>query len=570
MEQMIQMLSETLMKRIAAGEVIERPASVVKELLENGLDANADSISLIIEEAGGRLIQVVDNGHGMSEADALICIKRHATSKISDLPDLEAIQTMGFRGEALASISSVSRMVITTRTANDEEGTQVHAESGKIGDVLKVAAPVGTNVAVKDLFSAVPARRKFLKSPNTELKHMITAFRRIALSRPEIDFTLFIDGEKTIDLRPGDLYRRITDLFDAERAVKMIKVEEDLGGVRIHGYVSRPGAGYRSQNNQFLYLNRRLIVHRSLRHSIHTAFGSRLGSGEYPAYILFLEMDPQRFDVNVHPTKIEVRFSEDRLVYDVLKRTVLNAFRSPDAAPDLKIIGRNKPGGPGAGKHEVRDFFGAEQLTLDAQGPAQQTRSAHFEIPRTDGPMFWQLHKRYILSQIKSGLTIIDQHVAHERILYEKALLSRKGSIGLSQQLLFSQVVHLDPEDYLTLMDMVPYLEKIGFGLRAFGGQSIMIESVPVDIKPGAEKDLLVEIIQAFKEYHDSTSDIWETVAKAFACKAAIKSGERLTAEQMASLVDQLFASEEPYFCPHGRPIIVNLKLEELDRRFGR
>jgi DNA mismatch repair protein MutL len=283
--------------------------------------------------------------------------------------------------------------------------------------------------------------------------------------------------------------------------------------------------------------------------------------------MLFMEMDGHRYDVNVHPTKIEVRFAEDRLVYDALRRTVLKAFRGPGASPELKIVSRVKQ--PKQGYLSVEED-GAEQLTLDAQRPVQRTHLSRYEENRTEAPVFWQLHNRYILSQIKSGLTIIDQHVAHERILYERALASRKGSVGLSQQLLFAQVVTLDPEDYVILTDIVPYLEKIGFGLKEFGGMSIMIESVPVDIKPGKEQELLLEIIQAYKELRDASTDVWEAVAKSFACKSAIKSGERLSFQEMASLVDQLFATEEPYFCPHGRPIIVNLKLEELDRRFGR
>ncbi len=563
----IHLLPDSLMKRIAAGEVIERPASVAKELIENALDAGASSVSLLIEGAGTSLIQIVDDGTGMSEEDAMLCCRRHATSKISSAEDLEKIRSLGFRGEALASISSVSRMTITTRTEDTGEGTRLVLEDGRVQEVGKTAAKRGTSIAVKDLFAVVPARRKFLKTPATELKHILAVFRRMALSRPDVAFSLFIDGAKTMGLAPGDLKRRIADLYDPQKVAALIPVSHESAGIRIEGFVSRPGGGGTVRENQFLFLNRRYILHRGLAHTILSAYGPRLGNGEFPIYILFVEMDPGRYDVNVHPSKLEVRFAEDRLVFDVMRGTVLTAFRTPGASPELKIVSRAGTRQEWAAR--LRGGEGTEQLTLDAQRPPGNVLTMPYDIPKVEG-VFWQLHERYILTQIKSGLAIIDQHVAHERILYEKALASRTGHIGMSQQLLFSQVVQLSIEDAATLKEMHPYLEKIGFGLRDFGAHSILVESVPAELKPGREADLLLEMIQTYLEERGNALDSWDAVAKSFACRAAIKSGDRLTHAQMASLVDQLFATEEPYFCPHGRPIIVNLPLEEIDKRFGR
>ena len=565
----IQILPELLMKRIAAGEVVERPASVVKELMENSLDAGSTTISLLIKGGGVHQIQVTDNGEGMSEEDALICCERHATSKLSGPEDLEEIHTMGFRGEALASISSVSRMTITTSTG-EGEGTQVITEAGRVMEVLKVAANRGTTVTVKDIFSNVPARRKFLKSQTTELRHIIAVFRRMALSHPKIDFTLFIEDEKTMDLRSGTRERRIKDLLSEKRASSLIRVEKESSALSVKGFVSRPGEGLRSRKDQFFFLNGRTIINRSIIHGILSAYGPRLGRDEYPVYIIYLEMNPRHYDVNVHPTKIEVRFLDEKFVHDTVQQAIQEALRRPTVVPELQLVtGRKK-----IGFHAQRRVVNPEnygQLTLEAQRPDGREKAVEYhQFLDKDAPSLWQLHNRYILSQIKSGLTIIDQHVAHERILYERALESKRGNGALSQQLLFPQTVEFPPDDFLVLTEMLPYLEKIGFGLKAFGKNTVIIEAVPIEVKTATEKELLFEIIDEYKEGREEHTDILDGVAKSFACKSAIKSGDRLTLQEMAFLIDQLFATKEPYFCPHGRPIVVNLTLEELDRRFGR
>ncbi len=569
MSSKIHILPDFVMKRIAAGEVVERPASVVKELVENALDAGASSISLFVKDAGMGLIQVADNGEGMTEEDAVICCERHATSKISQPQDLEVIRTLGFRGEALASIGSVSRMEIITRTDNDEEGTQLFIEWGKVQEISKIASQRGTSVAVKELFFNVPARRKFLKSPATELRHIILVFKRFLSAYPEIDFSLFIDGEKTMDLRKNTREARINELFGYQKVSHFIPVMKKMPGISVEGFVSRPGEGRKNREEQFFFLNRRSIVSRSLMHGVLSAYGPRLRNNEYPSYILYLEMDPRQFDVNVHPTKIEVRFLDEKYVHDVIQKAIQEVLRTPVAVPKLHLISGGERG-HAISKSPFSMSEDRNQLTLEVQRPHFGEKAIRFQEHTEEIPLLWQFHNRYILSQIKSGLTIIDQHVAHERILYEKVLAVRSQNKGLAQQLLFPQTVAISPEDFLVLTEILPFLEKIGFGLKEFGKNTIVIEAVPMDIRTGREKELLQEIIEEYTETKSVTDDPWDTVVKAFACKSAIKSGDRLTLQEMVSLVDQLFATQDPYSCPHGRPIVINLSLAEIDKRFGR
>lgn len=562
----IRILPEYVMKRIAAGEVIERPASAVKELLENAIDADALSVTMLIKGSGSDLIQVIDNGEGMTEEDALHCCERHATSKISDVSDLENIRTLGFRGEALASIAAVSRLKITTRTASVEEGTQVELESGRITEVQKVAARPGTSVAVRDLFYNTPARRKFLKSPGTELRHILTVFRKMAVAYHEREFVLFVEGEKTVDLPSGTVENRIKTMLGDPLRSSMIRVENAVHGFRISGFICAPGNGRKTRENQFLYLNRRAILNRSIQHAIYSAYGPRLGRGEHPVFILFIEMDPDQFDVNVHPAKIEVRFSDERFIHEAVRRSLQASLRQPDAVPGFGVSSRRKKVTSGFASVFQEDG----QLTLEAQRPTLGLAKYERAESARDQPRVWQLHNRYILSQIKSGLTIIDQHVAHERVLYEKALNAKQSKEKPSQQLLFPQTVQLSHEDFRIVTEIITYLNRIGFGIKEFGKNTVLVESVPVEIKMGSERKILLDIIDMFKEECRETADIQEAVAKAFACKTAVKSGDRLSDQEMTELIDSLFATEDPYFCPHGRPIVVNLSLEEIDKRFGR
>ena len=359
---------------------------------------------------------------------------------------------------------------------------------------------------------------------------------------------------------------RIKALLSRQVASDLVSCNFESSSLGLTGLISRPDACRKSRENQFLYLNRRFIQHRALYHAILTTYGPRLGSGTYPTYVLFLEMSPEAFDVNVHPTKIEVRFSDDKLVYDTVKRACHDALRIPAPAPTMRIV---TPASPGKPSKAVYSESVQGQMNLEVQRPFLNEKHPEYRS-RDEGSPLWQLHQRYILSQVKSGLVIIDQHVAHERILYERALRSHKESIGFSQHLLFPQTVHLAKDDFVVLTDILPYLERIGFGIKEFGKSTVVIDAVPIEIKTGEERERLLEILDTYKELQEETTDIWDTVAKSFACRSAVKAGDPLTRDEMASLVDQLFATEEPYFCPHGRPIVVNIALDELDKRFGR
>jgi DNA mismatch repair protein MutL len=562
----IHILPEHVMKRIAAGEVVERPASVVKELVENALDAGASSVTVVLKGGGLERIQVTDDGEGMCESDAMACTRRHATSKIVRAEDLEEIRTLGFRGEALAAIGSVSRMEIVTRAESDAEATQVVLENGEIRDVLKTGAPRGTSVIVKDLFAFVPARRKFLKSPPAELRHAVTQVRRLALSHPATAFSLFIEGDKALDAPAETLRERVRRLLGEEKAARLIPVRDQASGFALEGFVHKPGLGGRTRDDQYFFINGRYFQSRNLLHAVASAYGTRLSHDEFPFFILFLEMDPSRFDANVHPTKIEVRFADERFLHDQVRRSVEAALKSPESAAELRLVTGTR-GATAAGRRpDSHPDYGQLSLAVQAQSAA-----AVEERPgRVDEPSFWQIQNRYILSRIRSGLILIDQHVAHERILYEKAMQSMAEREGLSQQLLFPTTAELSPDDFLALTEILPALQRIGFGIREFGRNTVVIESVPIDVRGGDEKSLLSELIAQVREEASSGEPLYERVAKAYACKSAIKAGEKLNAVEMESLVDRLFAAENPYFCPHGRPVVVNLTIEEIDRRFGR
>jgi len=575
MKSMIHILPDSVTHMIAAGEVVERPASVVKELIENSLDANATSITVSIKDSGAELIEVDDNGEGMTQEDLLMCIKNHATSKIDAIEDLENISCLGFRGEALASIGSVSRMTISSCRTGETEGTQIDVEAGNILEATKIAPRKGTRIAVKNLFYNTPARRKFLKKASTELRHITSVFRRMALSRPDVSFCLYVNDQKTIDLLSGNEEQRIKALFGEDSAKSLIKINEESGSIKVSGYISRPRTGKRSRNDQFLFLNKRFINNRSISHAIVAGYDNRLARDEYPVYVVFLSMTPRFFDVNVHPAKIEVRFADERFVYSIVKQAVKNALRKPAVVPEFNLIKNAKrsynfPVLP----KKMKNTEDMGQLTLDVQRPSlgEDHIVLQYRKSGSEGSesTVWQVHDRYIISQIKSGIAIIDQHVAHERVLYEQVLRSRDQKKAVSQQLLFEQAVLLSSEEYQVLMEILPYLEKIGFVLRDFGNNTVVIEAVPVGVKNGKERELLLNIIDDYSEMRGKGDDVLDAVAKSYSCKSAIKSGQKLTKQEMESLIDQLFATSEPYFCPHGRPIVHIITLDELDRRFGR
>mgnify|MGYP001772979385 CR=1 FL=1 len=603
----IKILPEEIAGKIAAGEVIQRPESVVKELIENSIDAGARNITVILKDAGKTLIQVIDDGCGMSEDDAVLAFERHATSKIQTYEDLENIKTLGFRGEALASIASVSQVELKTRTIEDELATLVKIEGGKLIEVSKTSHPPGTSIAVKNLFFNTPARRNFLKSNYTEFKHAYEAFIRFAIAYPEISFEFISDDEQISKFDACDFETRIKQIFGEKFFETLIPVKEKTEYISIYGYTSKPEFSRKTKADQFIFLNRRYIINRSINHAVYNAYEHLIDKGSFPSFILMLEIDPRHVDVNVHPSKLEVKFEDESGVYNFVRAVVKHSLSQFNLIPELtleptgeiklqpstdlteikrKLITLTEPIKERIQKEQqypleliTSSFPEAKMGTeLDAKKVEKISKEIESSItPATDeksdaGITFMQIHNKYIIAQIKTGLMIIDQHVAHERILYERALDSLNSNSPFTQQLLFPQTVELTPGDMAIVKELKDYLENLGFDLRIFGKNTVILYGVPPEVKQGAEKKILQEIIDLYKENANAEPGLTprENLAKAFACKTAIKAGDKLTTEEIQVLIDQLFLTRNPYVCPHGRPIIIKISIEELDRRFGR
>ena len=611
----IKILPENISSKIAAGEVVHRPESVVKELLENAIDAKASTIELIIRRAGKSLIQVVDDGEGMSEEDAALCIQKHATSKIYDYDDLENIATLGFRGEALSAIAAVSQLEIKTETRDEEIGTLVRLEDFSTLIRQKGSFPKGTSVSVKNLFYNTPARRNFLKTDATELKHIIETFNKIALSHPSVTFRFYNDDDLIFNCARGDLEERLKQVFDENIMDILIPVNEITDFITVNGYLGKPAYLKKNKGEQYLYLNGRYVNSKQINHAVFTAFENLLDKGDYPFFILFVRLDQKRIDVNIHPSKLEVRFEDERDIYNFILSVIRKSIGTHDLVPGaifdennperLKLINYNRTekndfsDRPSFGTQTSasRSFFTEKDVDLifstipdnlikrDEESipdpfevlAARTSNQAPDEMPHTlkvpeeTSPFIIQLHRKYILSQIRSGLMIIDQHVAHERILYEKALRRFDADLPFSQQLLFPRTLDLDPGSYTLLKELTPFLNRLGFEIKFFSRNTIVIEGVPDDIKSGTEEQVLIEILKEYIEnQREKKLEQKDNVAKSYSCKAAIKAGDTLNEKEMRLLIDQLFATSMPYVCPHGRPIIIKISVDELDKKFGR
>lgn len=613
----VKVLPDNIANKIAAGEVVQRPASVLKELMENSIDAGADSIEVLIKAAGKTLIQVVDNGTGMSEEDAIASLHRHSTSKINSVEDLEKIETFGFRGEALSSISSVAKIEMKTST-NTDLGTILTSDDEAQIKTTKGKVPRGTSIAVKNIFYNTPGRRKFLKSHTTELKHLIDSFNRIALSRPDISMKFWNNNDLTFEYQAGNLPERIKEVIADNIIDAIIEVSEETEFLNVSGYVSKPTFLKKSKGEQFLFINNRYVVSKTINHAVFSAYENLLERGEYPFFVLFIDLDPSKVDVNVHPAKLEVKFENDKDIYTIVKAIVRKSIGQYDLTPNLSLsenglqstglkydrdrfIDKNdfsdRPHSQeGDFKRKKEDhIFADDEIDLLFKKVSPQSKEntpgnavshpfdenhsyeheARFIDSKSDtssnSGFLISLHNKYILSQIKSGLMVIDQHVAHERILYEKALNSFDADIPFSQQLLFAQTVQVDPADYQLFKEIEPYLSKLGFELKFFSKNTIVIDGVPADIKIGMEIETLKEILREYRSNEEEKKlEQKDNVAKSFSCHAAIKAGDKLSEQEMRVLVDELFATSMPYVCPHGRPIIIKIPLDEFDKRFGR
>jgi DNA mismatch repair protein MutL len=604
----IKILSDNLANKIAAGEVVQRPESVVKELLENAIDANASSIELIIKQAGKSLIQVCDDGTGMTEEEVLLCIQKHATSKISSMEDLESIKTLGFRGEALSSIAAVSQLEIKTETRESEIGALLKIESENNIITEKVSTAKGTCISVKNLFYNIPARRKFLKSDTTELKHIIDTFNRVALAHSNISFKFFNSDNLVFDYPAGSIEERIENVFADNMMEALISVNEVTDYLSLTGYLGKPSIFKKSKGEQFLFLNGRYVVNKNINHAVFSAFENILEKGDYPFFILFLSIDPSKVDVNIHPSKLEVKFDDEKDIYNFVLAVIKKSIGSFDLVPTMSFGTSTGEGEklafnpftsvkqndfydrPFVSNRENRErsevtdeeidlVFGSltknisvveadDQNERELKSNNQVEKSASTEIETT---FITQLHNKYILSQIKTGLMIIDQHVAHERILYEKALSRLEANMPFTQQLLFPIKIQFDMASYEVLKELDSMITKIGFKLKYLPKNYITIEGIPDDIKSGSEENFLRDFISEYiNNQTEKKLEEKDNIAKSYSCKAAIKAGDNLSEKEMRLLIDQLFATSMPYVCPHGRPIVIKISLEEFDRRFGR
>jgi DNA mismatch repair protein MutL len=602
MPDIIQLLPDSIANQIAAGEVVQRPASAVKELIENSIDAEATHIKLIIKEAGKTLLHVIDNGKGMSETDARMSLERHATSKIRKAEDLFTLHTMGFRGEALASIAAVSQMELKTRMTDRELGTLLVVEASDVKRQEATACDKGTSICVKNLFYNIPARRNFLKSNASEYQHIVEEFQRLALSHPHIGFQFIENDTLEYDLPPGKLSQRIVNIFGKSYQEQLAVCQEETPLVKITGYVGQPQFARKKRGEQFLFVNKRFIRSNYLNHAVMTAFEGLLPDSTFPFYVLFIEIDPKHIDVNVHPTKTEIKFDDERAVYAVVLSAVRQAIGTHNLTPaidfdaDVNIIAKLSQSANQSKEVYFEERFGTElqrsnrdhweKLFINDeaknvfQQPASPTSQVHtlrFESAlnqpvnseTVEEKIVCQLHSRYIIRQVRSGMMIIDQQAAHERILFEKFLNQYKSNSNATQQSLFPQAITFSAADYTLVSEMQPEIEALGFKIEVFGKNTFIVNGIPGNMPIGREKELFEGLIEQFKMNQSELAiPIRENLARSLARRASLKSGQKLEREEMQSLVDNLFGCSTPNYAPDGRPTFFIFGLNKIESYF--
>ncbi len=617
MSDIIKLLPDSVANQIAAGEVVQRPASVVKELLENSVDAGATDIKLIVKDAGRTLIQVTDNGKGMSENDARMCFERHATSKITTAQDLFALRTMGFRGEALASIASVARVELKTRMADNTLGTEIVIEGSRIESLQQCQAPMGTTIAVKNLFFNTPARRNFLKSDTAEKGHLFNEFIRIALANPKATFSYYHNNQLITQAASSNLGNRILNLFGNHYKSRLIPVEESTMAVSLQGYVLKPEYARKSKSEQFFFVNNRYIRSSYLNHAIESGFEELIPANSYPSFFLFLEIDSAQIDVNVHPTKTEIKFQDEKTIYHIIKAAIKRSLGKFNIVPSLDferetafdhlIFDKNKPvviptididptynpfkvsASPQSGRNLTARVNPAnwEKLFPDAAkaktreeiiASRHETESAptlfgsdQDEQPRLLQPQkFIQFNGRYIVSTLKSGILVVDQHRAHERVLFEKQIQRLDNHKITSQTLLFPEKLNLSESDMMVMSELADHLTGMGFDLSPFGNNAFMVNAVPAEI-PEHENitGLITDILDNYKKNSaDIKLDTAVNLAKSMAKSLALKPGKTLSPEEMNALTDELFSCQMPQHTPSGKPVFQIFTLDEIADKF--
>lgn len=609
----IRLLPDNIANQIAAGEVIQRPASAVKELLENSIDSGATHIKLIVKQAGKSLVQVIDNGCGMSETDARMSFEKHATSKIRAAEDLFNIRTMGFRGEALASIAAIAQVELKTKQTGEQLGTSIEIEGMKILKQEPCQTPEGTSIAMKNLFFNVPARRNFLKSDTVELKNIIEEFQRIALAHPKIGFQLFNNDYEMYHLKAGNLKQRIVAMFGENYAGKIVPVEEKSYALHVYGFTGKPEFSKKTRGEQFIFVNNRFIKSPYLNHAVSMAFEQMLPQGSFPFYVLFLDIDPAKIDINVHPAKHEIKFEDEKLVYTFVNLGVKHALGAYSVSPTLDFNQEHHLNNNDTFTQQPRTWLeitqhatttkdakkfappsnfqplttreennlknwehafdtvssGSKQpqLTAESQNTESRKQEEHDAYKEAVPPH--QIQRRYIVSQIKSGFILIDQQAAHERIMFERYLKLLDRNKNESQRQLFPQNLDLNAMDAQILHQLLPEINNLGFDIQEFGKNSFVIHGFPADLLQGDEKKMIEELIEQYKMNLQITKlSKRENLAKSLAYSSSIKAGKKLSVEEMKTLIDELFACENAFNAPNGKFTFITLSNDELEKRF--
>ncbi len=614
MADIIQLLPDHVANQIAAGEVVQRPSSVVKELLENAIDAEATVIKLIVKDAGKTLVQVIDNGKGMSATDARLSFERHATSKIKTADDLFDLHTKGFRGEALASIAAIAHVELKTKQAEEEIGSSIVIEGSNIVSQEVVVTPKGTSISVKNLFYNIPARRNFLKSNTVELRHVIDEFHRVALAHPNISFALYNNGSETFNLPVSNHRQRIVNIFGNKTNEKLVPVNEETEVLEISGFVGKPEFAKKTRGEQYFFVNNRFIKSAYLNHAVSSAFDGLLKNGTHASYFLYLTVNPQTIDINIHPTKTEIKFDDEHTLYALLRSAVKHSLGQFNIAPVLDFdhdpnldtpynYNRNSNNEPKievdrsfnpfkedkssnakaiSYKKEVTSSWDSLYVGLESKGTKTQQdfSEVHFESDNNTESLFeeskldsnattYQIHNKYIVSAIKSGMLVIDQHRAHQRVLYEDFLENLTVKGASSQQLLFPLQLHFSTYELEILNELKEDLEHTGFIFSNVTKEFVEITGVPVSI-PGSEVSIILEqlISDVENEVPDSNFSITDLLAKSLAKSLAIRTGQPLKKSEQEHLVNSLFACKEPNTSPTNRTTFVTMSVDELDKKF--
>lgn len=619
MADIIKLLPDHVANQIAAGEVVQRPASVVKELLENAIDAQASEIKLIVKEAGKTLIHVIDNGFGMSETDARLSFERHATSKIQAAEDLFNLHTKGFRGEALASIAAIAHVELQTKKADAELGTRIKIEGSQITAQEVVTTPTGSSISVKNLFYNIPARRNFLKSDTVELRHIIDEFQRVALAHPDIAFVLYHNGNELFNLPQSNKRQRIVNILGGKTNEKLVPIQEDTDIVKINGFVGKPEFAKKSRNEQFFFVNNRFIKSPYLHHAISAAFEGLLKEKMQPSYFIYLQVKPETIDINIHPTKTEIKFDDEHSLYAMLRATVKHSLGQFNIAPildfdrdanlDTPYDYKNKQGS--VPKIQVDPSFnpfadekkytgnstmpkhtafrkesteGWESLYVGLESSKNDTtrfsgESIEFESEEVTSSLFtndeqrdaltYQLHRKYIVSSIKSGIVIIDQHRAHQRVLYEQLLKNITVSEAVSQQLLFPVTFSFTTSEIALLKEVKESLENIGFMFSKITDDTIELSGIPSNISESELQIIIEQMLNDFQgEIPDTGFSQTDVLVKSLAKSMAIRTGKKLEVAEQEALVNNLFACKEPMVSPFQKTIFITLSVDDLDKKF--